>query len=89
MNFIVWLLVGGIIGWIASKVMNTDAQQGVILNMVVGIIGAFLGGMLISPLVGVPTINQNAFSIGAMLVSLVRAIILLAIVNLFRREKVR
>ena len=89
MNFIVWLLVGGIIGWIASKVMNTDAQQGVILNVVVGIIGAFLGGMLISPLVGVPTINQNAFSIGAMAVSLVGAIILLAIVNLFRRGKAR
>ena len=89
MNFIVWLLVGGIIGWIASKVMNTDAQQGVILNIVVGIVGAFLGGMLISPLVGVPTINQNAFSIGAMLVSLVGAVILLAIVNLFRRGKVR
>lgn len=89
MNFIVWLLVGGIIGWIASKVMNTDAQQGVILNVVVGIVGAFLGGMLISPLVGVPTINQNAFSIGAMVVSLVGAIILLAIVNLFRRGKAR
>ncbi len=89
MNFIVWLLVGGIIGWIASKVMNTDAQQGVILNIVVGIVGAFLGGMLISPLVGVPTINQNAFSIGAMLVSLVGAVILLAIVNLFRRGKAR
>ena len=89
MNFIIWLLVGGIIGWLASKVMNTDAQQGVILNVVVGIIGAFLGGMLISPLVGVPTINQNAFSIGAMLVSLLGAIILLAIVNLFRRGKAR
>lgn len=89
MNFIVWLLVGGIIGWIASKVMNTDAQQGVILNVVVGIVGAFLGGMLISPLVGVPTINQDAFSIGAMLVSLLGAIILLAIVNLFRRGKAR
>ena len=69
--------------------MNTDVQQSVILNMVVGIIGAFLGGMLISPLVGVPTINQNAFSIGAMLVSLVGAIILLGIVNLFRRGKAR
>lgn len=89
MNFIVWLLVGGIIGWIASKVMNTDAQQGIILNIVVGIVGAFLGGMLISPLVGVPTINQNAFSIGAMLVSLIGAVILLAIVNLFRRGKAR
>ena len=89
MNFIIWLVIGGIIGWIASKVMNTDAQQGVVLNVVVGIIGAFLGGMLISPLVGVPTINQDAFSLGAMLVSLVGAIILLAIVSLFRRGKAR
>ena len=87
MNFIIWLLVGGILGWIASKLMNTDAQQGIILNVVVGIVGAFLGGMLISPLVGVPTINQDAFSIGAMLVSLLGAVILLAIVNLFRRGR--
>lgn len=89
MNFIIWIVVGGIIGWIASKVMNTDAQQGVVLNVIVGIVGAFLGGMLISPLVGVPTINQDAFNIGAMLVSLVGAIILLAIVNFFRRGKAR
>ena len=89
MNFLIWLVVGGLIGWIASKIMNTDAQQGVILNIVVGIVGAFIGGMLISPLVGVPTINQNALSIGALLVSLVGAIILLAIVNLFRRGKAR
>ena len=89
MNFLIWLVVGGLIGWIASKIMNTDAQQGVILNVVVGIVGAFIGGMLISPLVGVPTINQNALSIGALLVSLVGAIILLAIVNLFRRGKAR
>lgn len=89
MNFLIWLVVGGLIGWIASKIMNTDAQQGVILNIVVGIVGAFLGGMLISPLVGVPTINQNALSVGALLVSLVGAIILLAIVNLVRRGKAR
>jgi len=89
MNFLVWLVVGGLIGWIASKIMNTDAQQGVFLNVVVGIVGAFLGGMLISPLVGVPTINQNALSVGALLVSLVGAIILLAIVNLVRRGKAR
>ena len=69
--------------------MNTDAQQGVILNVVVGIVGAFIGGMLISPLVGVPTINQNALSVGALLVSLVGAVILLAIVNLVRRGKAR
>ncbi len=89
MNFIIWLVVGGLIGWIASKIMNTDAQQGVFLNIVVGIVGAFLGGFLISPLVGVPTINQDALSVGALLVSLVGAIILLAIVNLIRRGSAR
>ena len=89
MNFIIWLVVGGLIGWIASKIMNTDAQQGVILNVIVGIVGAFLGGMLISPLVGVPTINQDSLSLGALLVSLVGAVILLAIVNLFRRSRAR
>ncbi len=88
-NFIVWLVVGGVIGWIASMIMRTDAQQGVILNVVVGIVGAALGGWLISPLVGVPSINQDSFSIGAMLVSLGGAIVLLAIVNLFRRGSVR
>ncbi len=89
MNFIIWLVVGGLIGWVASMIMRTDGQQGIILNVVVGIIGAMLGGWLISPLVGVPTINQNAFSLPAMLVSLVGAIILLGIVNLFRRGRAR
>ena len=89
MNFIIWLIIGGIVGWLASMVMKTDAQQGVILNVVVGIVGALLGGWLISPLVGVGTINQDALSIPAILVSLVGAIILLAIVNLVRRGKPR
>jgi uncharacterized membrane protein YeaQ/YmgE (transglycosylase-associated protein family) len=88
MNFIIWLVVGGLIGWVASMIMKTDAQQGVILNVVVGIVGAFIGGWLISPLVGVPTINQDAFSVGALLVSLLGAVILLAIVNLLRRGRV-
>ena len=87
MNFIIWLVVGGLIGWVASMVMKTNAQQGMILNVIVGIVGAFLGGWLISPLVGVPTINQNAFNMGALLVSLLGALILLAIVNLFRRGR--
>ena len=89
MNFIIWLVIGGIIGWLASMVMRTDAQQGVILNVVVGIVGALLGGWLISPLVGVPTINQDALSVPAMLVSLVGAVILLGFVNLFRRGRAR
>lgn len=88
MNFIIWLIVGGLIGWVASMIMKTDAQQGVVLNVIVGIVGAFVGGWLISPLVGVPTINQDAFNIGALMVSLVGAVILLAIVNIFRSGRV-
>lgn len=88
-NFILWLVVGGVIGWIASMIMRTDAQQGVFLNIVVGIVGAAIAGFVISPLLGIPTINQDAFSLGAMLVSLVGAVILLAIVNLFRRGRAR
>ena len=89
MNFIIWLLLGGVIGWLASIVMKTDGQQGIILNVVVGIVGAMLGGWLISPLLGVGTINQDNFSLPALLVSFVGAVILLAIVNLLRRGKVR
>jgi uncharacterized membrane protein YeaQ/YmgE (transglycosylase-associated protein family) len=88
-NFIVWLIVGGIIGWLASLVMRTDAQQGTILNIVVGIVGAFLAGWLLTPLLGVGTINQGDFSLAGLLVSLVGAIVLLGIVNLFRRGSVR
>lgn len=89
MNVIFWLIVGGLVGWVASKLMNTDAQQGIFLNIVVGIVGAVIGGWVISPLVGVPTINQDAFSLGAFVVSLGGAIILLAIVNLIRRGRAR
>ena len=88
-NFIVWLVIGGLIGWVASMIMRTDGQQGVLLNVVVGIVGAALGGWFISPLVGVGTINQGAFSIGALVVSLLGAIVLLAIVNLVRRGSAR
>jgi uncharacterized membrane protein YeaQ/YmgE (transglycosylase-associated protein family) len=89
MNLIIWLILGGIIGWLASIIMKTNAQQGVLLNVIVGIVGSMLGGWLISPLLGAGTINQSDFSLGGLLVSLLGAIILLAIVNLFRRGKVR
>jgi uncharacterized membrane protein YeaQ/YmgE (transglycosylase-associated protein family) len=89
MNFIIWLIVGGIIGWVASLIMKTDAQQGILLNVVVGIVGALLGGWLISPLIGAGSINQSDFSLAGLFVSLVGAVILLAIVNLFRRGRVR
>ena len=89
MNFIIWLVVGGVIGWLASLMMKTDGQQGIILNVVVGIVGSMLGGWLISPMVGASTINQDNFSLPALLVSFIGAVILLAIVNFFRRGSVR
>jgi len=89
MNFIIWIVVGGLLGWVASMIMRTDAQQGMFLNVVVGIIGALLGGWLLAPLFGTGTINQNDFSVSSLLVSLLGAVILLAIVNLFRRGSPR
>ena len=89
MNFIIWLVVGGLIGWVASKIMNTDAQQGIFLNIVVGLVGSMLGGWLVAPLLGSGTVNQNDVSIMGLLSSLIGAVILLAIVNFFRRGKVR
>jgi uncharacterized membrane protein YeaQ/YmgE (transglycosylase-associated protein family) len=84
MNFIIWLIVGGIVGWVASIVMGTNGQQGVLLNVIVGIVGAFVAGLVLSPLFGIATINQNNFSLPGLLVSLVGAIILLAVVGLLR-----
>jgi uncharacterized membrane protein YeaQ/YmgE (transglycosylase-associated protein family) len=89
MNFILWLIVGGIIGWLASKIMNTDAQQGIVLNVVVGILGSLLGGWLISPLVGHSTLHQGNFSLSGLLIALLGSVVLLAIVNLFRRGRLR
>ncbi len=88
MNFIIWLVVGGLIGWIASLIMKTDGQQGLLLNVIVGIVGSFLGGLLLSPLFGVGSLNEG-FSLPAALISLGGAVILLAIVNLFRKGKAR
>ena len=89
MNFILWILVGGLIGWVASIVMRTNAQQGIFLNVIVGVVGALVAGWIISPLVGIPTINQDAFSLPALLVSLLGAIVLLGVVNLVRRDRIR
>jgi uncharacterized membrane protein YeaQ/YmgE (transglycosylase-associated protein family) len=84
MNFIIWLIVGGVIGWLASMVMRTDAQQGILLNIVVGIVGAFVGGLLFGG-----SINNQGLTLYTFLSSLAGAVILLAIVNLFRRGRVR
>lgn len=89
MNFIIWIVIGGILGWLASLVMKTDAQQGMFLNVIVGIVGALLGGWLLSPLFGTGTINTDDFSVVSLGVSFLGAVILLAIVNLVFRGRVR
>jgi uncharacterized membrane protein YeaQ/YmgE (transglycosylase-associated protein family) len=85
MGIIIWLIIGGIVGWLASLIMRTDAQQGILLNIVVGIVGAFLGGLVFNR----GNINDAPLSVTAFIVSLIGAIILLAIVNLFRRGSLR
>ena len=85
MGLILWLIIGGVIGWIASMIMRTDAQQGIFLNIIVGIVGAFIGGLILSG----GSINSAPLTLTSFLVSLVGAIILLAIVNLVRRGSVR
>ncbi|MCJ7420835.1 GlsB/YeaQ/YmgE family stress response membrane protein [Sphingomicrobium astaxanthinifaciens] len=89
LTWILIIIVGGILGWLASIVMRTDAQQGILLNIVVGIVGAILGGLLLAPIIGGGSITTGDFSISSLLVSLLGAIILLAIVNLVRRGRVR
>lgn len=83
MGIIIWLIVGGIVGWLASLIMRRDGQQGIILNIVVGIIGALIAGWLFGG-----GINQ-AITLTTFLYSLIGAIILLAIVNLFTRGRAR
>jgi uncharacterized membrane protein YeaQ/YmgE (transglycosylase-associated protein family) len=83
-SIIIWLIVGGICGWLASLIMRTDAQQGIVLNIVVGIVGAVIAGFVL----GKGNIN-NAISIETFLWSLLGAVILLAVVNLIRRGSVR
>ena len=89
MNLIILLVVGGVLGWLASLIMRTDGQQGILLNIVVGIVGAFLAGLVLNPMIGGGNIMSGDLSMSALLVSLLGAIVLLAIVNLVRRGSVR
>ncbi|MCA0353170.1 MAG: GlsB/YeaQ/YmgE family stress response membrane protein [Chloroflexi bacterium] len=84
LSLIAWLIFGALIGWVASKIMNTDAQQGAVLNIVVGIIGAFIGGFLINR-----DVTGNVFNLMSVLTALIGAVVLLGIVNLFQRGRVR
>ena len=84
MNIIVWLVVGGLIGWFASVLMGTDSRQGILLNVVVGVVGAMVGGWLLGSSFGSGTINQGNFSLSAVLVALVGAVVLLGVAKLVR-----
>ncbi len=85
LNIIVWLIVGALIGWVASMLMRTP--ESLVIDIVVGIVGAFIAGYVLTPFFGVSTINQGNFSVPALLVSLGGSVILLAVVNLFRRGR--
>ncbi len=85
MGIIIWLIIGGVIGWLASMIMRTDGQQGILMNIVVGIVGAFIGGMIFAR----GDINSAPLTVTSFIVSLIGAVILLAIVNLIRRGSVR
>lgn len=84
-NFIIWLIVGALIGWVASLIMKTNSRQGLIGDIVVGIVGAFVGGLILSPLFHISTINENNFSLPALLVSLAGAVILLVLFKVLRK----
>jgi uncharacterized membrane protein YeaQ/YmgE (transglycosylase-associated protein family) len=87
MNLIVWLALGSVVGWLASLVMRTGARQGVVLNIVVGFVGAFIAGWFVAPLAGIGGVNQIEFSPASVLVAGLGAVLLLAIFNLFRRVR--
>jgi uncharacterized membrane protein YeaQ/YmgE (transglycosylase-associated protein family) len=89
MGIIVLLIVGGVVGWLASLIMRTDAQQGIFLNIVVGIVGALIAGFVVTPLIGGAPITSGVISVQSVLISLVGAVILLAVINLVRRGSVR
>jgi uncharacterized membrane protein YeaQ/YmgE (transglycosylase-associated protein family) len=86
---VAWLIVGSAVGWLASLMVSGDARQDRLFNIAVGVVGAALAGWLISPVFGVPTINQGGFSLGAFFVSLIGAVFFLAIINLVGRDILR
>ncbi len=85
MNLLIYLIAGAIVGYIASRIMRTNSQQGLILDIVVGVVGAFVAGWFLTPIFGVGTIN-DAITLPTMLVTLGGAIVLLFIVKLIRRR---
>ncbi|WP_017669757.1 GlsB/YeaQ/YmgE family stress response membrane protein [Blastomonas sp. AAP53] len=89
MGLILALIMGGIMGWLASKVMNRDAQMGIFWNVVVGCIGSVLGRFLFGGLIGGGSLRADAFDPLTLLTSFIGAVVLLAIVNFVQRGRAR
>ncbi len=89
MDLVVWLAIGALIGWLGSLVLNSDPEQGVFMNVVVGIVGALLGGWLVGPLLGARPTADGELSVAGLLVSLLGAVLLLALFNLARWRRLR
>jgi len=85
LNVITWLIVGGVIGWLANRILRTNGRRGLVLNVVVGIVGALGGGWLLSPVIAGDAANQQGFTGMSLVVSFSGAMILLVIVNLIRQ----
>lgn len=81
MGLIIWIIFGGLVGWVASLIMKTDAQQGIILNIVVGIVGAVIGGFIMS-LLGEGGVG--GFNLYSFLVALLGAVVLIWVVKAIR-----
>ena len=86
MSIIIWIIVGALAGWIASKIMNTDAQMGAIANIVVGILGALLGGWLVG-LFGIE-VADGQLNIPSILTAILGAVVLLAIAKALMGRRV-
>ncbi|HEX6386567.1 MAG TPA: GlsB/YeaQ/YmgE family stress response membrane protein [Anaerolineae bacterium] len=82
MNIIVWIIIGGLAGWIASMIMGRDAQMGAVANIVVGIVGALIGGFIMNQFGAAGTTGFNLYSL---LVAILGAVVLLFIVGLVQR----
>lgn len=88
MGIIFTLLFGALAGWLASLIMNRDSEQNWVLNIVVGIVGAFLGNLLLEPVFGIPA-NLDVFNVPSFLMSVGGAVVLLAILNFAQRGSLR
>ena len=87
MNFMMWLVIGAIVGRVASSFTGT--REGIMLDIIVGIVGAFVAGLVVTPLLGISTVDLNPFNFAALLVSVGGAVSLLAVLNIFRQRGYR